>query len=271
MIENNLGKLIGVTPTVNSTTASGVFSLDQQYDQIQKNLWPKWLPTMFSSSPYSADLIRESVNLSTITMPTVQVDPSMFGVLFDLAWQVGAGRPTVVNNVPSGWTQIGTAGQVSTIGSSRLTVSWKRFITLDSYQTLTGLSSFSTGGSTQFSRKAMFVFKENNGVDRYTSTASLNSLEVRHGTAMPSGSTSFGSTVRPFIYWIVYTDTNSYSSSNRGWTGSTPTFEYNHGYGNMYAKFFIVNSQDTVPTSGTYSVVNTTDQQSMGAGWFTLS
>jgi alpha-tubulin suppressor-like RCC1 family protein len=40
MIENNLGKLIGVTPTVNSTTASGIFTLDQQYDQVSKDLWP---------------------------------------------------------------------------------------------------------------------------------------------------------------------------------------------------------------------------------------
>lgn len=40
MIENNLGKLIGVTPTVNSTTASGVFTLDQHYDQVSKDLWP---------------------------------------------------------------------------------------------------------------------------------------------------------------------------------------------------------------------------------------
>lgn len=40
MIENNLGKLIGVLATANATSASGVFTLDQHYDQVSKNLWP---------------------------------------------------------------------------------------------------------------------------------------------------------------------------------------------------------------------------------------
>ena len=36
----NLGKFRGLSATANATFASGVFTLDQHYDQVSKNLWP---------------------------------------------------------------------------------------------------------------------------------------------------------------------------------------------------------------------------------------
>jgi hypothetical protein len=263
MIENNLGKLIGVIPTVNTTTASGVFSLDQHYDQVAKNLWPKWSPTMYSLNPGLIGLTSESVNSSTISLPS-GLNSSMFAVFFDFTWRLN-NNILIPDVIPSGWTQVATASQTS-VGTSRTSISWKKLTSADSSQVITGLNS--TSG---FSRKMIIVLKENSGIDRFTVNSNLVSLQARGGTSLPSGSTSFSSYTKPFIFWISYTGANDTPDSNRSWTGSSPNWESRSGYGNMYIKFFVVNSPDAIPTNGTYSVGSTTDIHSLGAGYFTLS
>lgn len=275
MIENNLGKLIGVTPTVNSTTASGNFTLDQHYDRVSKNLWPKWFPTIFSSNPYSVSLFSETGGeVSTITMPS-NVDSSMFAVHFDWAFinpSAADPRPLPTNVVPSGWTQIGSAAQNGR-GSSRLTISWKKLTSADSGQIITGMTFPTAPPLNGSTRKVIYVFKESSNLDRFTVTANLKSIETqgRGGTALPSGTTNFAGLTKPFIYWIVYASEGTRPSSDRVWTGTTPTFQYVPSYDLMFMNFFIVNSTDTTPIDGTYSLTGTNYTQCLSAGYFTFS
>ena len=264
MIENNLGKLIGVTPTVNTTTGSGVFSLDQHYDQVSKTLWPKWNPTMYSLNPGLIGLTSQESNSSTISLPS-GLDSSMFAVFFDFTWRLN-NNILIPDVIPSGWTQVATASQTS-VGTSRTSISWKKLTSADSSQVITGLNPTLQG----FSRKMIIVLKENSGIDRFTVNSNLVSLQARGGTPLTSGSTSFSSYTKPFIFWISYTGANNLSDSNRLWTGSSPNWESRHQSDNMYIKFFVVNSPDAIPTNGIYSVASTTDIHSLGAGYFTLS